>query len=59
MIDLSGKANGRGTYLHPKSSCWEKGIKGSLSNALKTNLSDKDIQTLNDFLKENLMLDQD
>ena len=27
-VDPTGKANGRGAYLHPVRSCWEKALKG-------------------------------
>lgn len=40
--DATGKADGRGAYLHDKRSCWEKALKGSLANALKTELSQSD-----------------
>jgi hypothetical protein len=41
-VDPSGKANGRGAYLHKLRSCWEKGLKGSLAHALKVELTDQD-----------------
>jgi len=41
-IDLTGKLPGRGAYLHDLRSCWEKGLKGALSKALKTNLTPED-----------------
>ncbi len=35
-VDPTGKANGRGAYLHPVRSCWEKALKGAtIKNALK------------------------
>ena len=46
MYDATGKANGRGAYLHAKRSCWERAIKGSLANALKTGLTDEDVEHL-------------
>ena len=50
--DPTGKANGRGTYLHDKRSCWERALKGSLANALKTELSQMDIDHLTQVLRE-------
>jgi len=44
--DPTGKASGRGAYLHDQRSCWERAIKGGLARALKTELSDEDIQHL-------------
>jgi hypothetical protein len=51
QIDPTGKTAGRGAYLHDNRSCWEKGLKGSLAHALKTNLTDKDREMLEAFLK--------
>ena len=42
QIDPTGKISGRGAYLHNKYSCWEKGMKGSLARALRSELSDQD-----------------
>lgn len=50
--DPTGKANGRGAYLHDKRSCWERALKGSLANALKTELSQTDIDHLTEILRE-------
>lgn len=40
--DPTGKANGRGAYIHDKQACWEKAMKGSLANALHTSLDEAD-----------------
>jgi len=50
--DATGKADGRGAYLHNKRSCWEKALKGSLANALKTELTQSDRDHLVSILKE-------
>jgi len=42
IYDPTGKANGRGAYLHDRRSCWERALKGSLEQALKTKLSESD-----------------
>jgi len=42
VFDATGKANGRGAYLHNRRSCWEQALKGSLAQALKTDLTEKD-----------------
>ena len=52
-VDPTGKLPGRGAYLHDRRSCWERGLKGSLAHALKTELSDQDRETLMAFM-ENL-----
>jgi uncharacterized protein len=50
LIDPTGKASGRGAYLHNLRSCWQRGLKGTLAQALKTNLTDQDLNILNGFL---------
>jgi predicted RNA-binding protein YlxR (DUF448 family) len=42
QLDPSGKAAGRGAYLHNQKSCWERAIKGALANALKVELTEQD-----------------
>lgn len=49
-VDPTGKAAGRGAYLHNKRSCWERGLKGPLAHALKTELTDQDRQLLLAFM---------
>jgi len=50
QIDPTGKAAGRGAYLHNKRSCWGHGLKGALAHALKTELTGQDRQHLLEFL---------
>jgi uncharacterized protein len=50
-IDPTGKLAGRGAYLHDRRSCWERGLKGALANALKTELSQQDRETLLAFME--------
>ncbi|MCL4368623.1 MAG: YlxR family protein [Actinobacteria bacterium] len=38
-LDPTGKAPGRGAYLHDQRSCWEAGLRGPLAQALRTELS--------------------
>ena len=49
-IDPTGKQAGRGAYLHNARSCWERGLKGALANALKTELTVDDRSRLTSFL---------
>lgn len=49
QIDLTGKVNGRGAYLHNRLSCWEAGLKGTLARALKVEISDQNRQLLLSF----------
>jgi uncharacterized protein len=45
-IDPTGKATGRGAYLHDNRSCWERALKGALSHALKTEMTEQDREIL-------------
>lgn len=51
MVDTTGKLPGRGAYLHDAYSCWDKGLKGALAQALKTELSVEDKERLSAFAK--------
>jgi uncharacterized protein len=51
-VDPTGKMAGRGAYLHDKLSCWQRGLKGALAQALKTSLSSEDRQKLEAFMAE-------
>ena len=50
LVDPTGKLAGRGAYLHNQRSCWERGLKGALSHALKTELTEEDRKTLLAFI---------
>jgi predicted RNA-binding protein YlxR (DUF448 family) len=50
LIDPTGKVNGRGAYLHDQRSCWERGLRGGLANALKITLTAEDKALLEDFM---------
>jgi uncharacterized protein len=50
-VDLTGKLPGRGAYLHNTQACWQKGLKGSLANALKVDLTPTDLEMLDQFKK--------
>lgn len=50
VVDPTGKANGRGAYIHPIRSCWEKALKGgTIRNALKITPAMDDIEALRAF----------
>ena len=49
-IDPTGKLAGRGAYLHDLRPCWERGLKGSLANALKAEINAEDRAKLEEFL---------
>jgi uncharacterized protein len=50
QIDPTGKLAGRGAYLHDRRECWERGLKGALSHALKTTLTQDDRARLDTFM---------
>ncbi len=50
QIDPTGKLAGRGAYLHNSRPCWEKGLKGPLSHALKADLTADDLERLRQFM---------
>lgn len=50
LVDQTGKLSGRGAYLHDRRSCWEVGLKGALSHALRIPLTIKDLENLTAFM---------
>ncbi len=53
-VDPTGKAHGRGAYLHNKRSCWLRGIKGGLDHTLKTKLTDQETKELLTYMETNI-----
>jgi predicted RNA-binding protein YlxR (DUF448 family) len=49
-VDLTGKAAGRGAYLHALQSCWQKGLKGTLAHALRVELTEQDREILRAYM---------
>ncbi len=49
QVDLTGRAHGRGAYLHDDPSCWERGLNGGLDHALNTRLTDQEKQALREY----------
>ena len=49
QVDPTGKLAGRGAYLHDRRSCWERGLRGGLAHALKTELLPADRERLEAF----------
>lgn len=49
-VDPTGKIPGRGSYLHDRHSCWERGLKGALAHALKVELTEQDREVLRAFM---------
>lgn len=50
-VDPTGKVPGRGAYIHGNHSCWERALKGPIGSALKTELTDADRMSLNEFMQ--------
>ena len=54
-VDLTGKAHGRGAYLHSKRSCWLQAIKkGTLGHTLKADLTDQEKQDLLTYMEDHI-----
>ncbi|MFN0094827.1 MAG: RNase P modulator RnpM [Dehalococcoidia bacterium] len=50
IVDPTGRANGRGAYLHPLRACWVKALKGAtIQNALKISPAKTDVEALRAF----------
>jgi len=49
IIDPTGKIAGRGAYLHLQRSCWEHGMQGALSSALKIELTPEERDRLMNY----------
>lgn len=52
QVDLNGKLAGRGAYLHKRQTCWSQALNHRLSQALRTKLTDQDIERLRRFFEE-------
>lgn len=48
-VDSTGKAAGRGAYVHNVRSCWEQALKGAINHALRVEITASDRQLLQDF----------
>lgn len=52
LVDPSGKLPGRGAYLHPARSCWEKALAGrQIQQALRTQLDAENRRMLVDYME--------
>lgn len=51
-VDPTGKAPGRGAYLHNLRSCWQKALQGSLSKALRAELTAETREELSAWMNE-------
>ena len=53
-VDPTGKAHGRGAYLHDLRSCWLRGINGALDHALGTKLTDQEKEDLLTYMESHI-----
>lgn len=54
-VDPSGKAHGRGAYLHPRTECFETAAKRKrFGAALQTNLREEDVERLREEFEKEL-----
>lgn len=53
-VDPTGKAHGRGAYLHDQRSCWLRGINGALDHALRTKLTDQEKEELLAYMESHI-----
>ena len=53
-VDTTGKAHGRGAYLHYQRSCWLRGINGALDHALRTKLTDQEKKELTAYMESHI-----
>lgn len=50
FVDPTGKAAGRGAYVHAIRKCWEQAIKGPINGALRIELTANDREKLKEFM---------
>ncbi len=51
-IDLLGKVQGRGAYLHDIRACWMHGLKGALAKALRTEITEHEMADLVAYMED-------
>lgn len=52
LVDPTGKAAGRGAYIHKARSCWEKAVKGPINHALRVEITPADRQMLEQYISQ-------
>jgi len=51
LLDPTGKAPGRGAYLHNQRSCWQTALKGALAHALKVEFTEQDRALIQEYMQ--------
>ncbi len=59
IVDSTGKQPGRGAYLHVQQDCISKGINGAIARALKSEITEANLNQLKEFLSDHLSTMQD
>jgi hypothetical protein len=49
--DPTGKAAGRGAYVHARPECWQKGINVQLAHALRAQITEEDRKRLSAYFE--------
>lgn len=52
LVDPTGKAAGRGAYLHNIRSCWEQALKGPINHALRIEITVEDRERIKKFIEQ-------
>ena len=52
IVDPTGKVAGRGAYVHNTRACWEQALKGSISHALRVELTQEDRERLTGYMNQ-------
>ncbi|HNR02908.1 MAG TPA: YlxR family protein [Anaerolineaceae bacterium] len=51
-VDATGKAAGRGAYVHNIRACWEQALKGPINHALRMEITPSDRERLLDYMNQ-------
>jgi predicted RNA-binding protein YlxR (DUF448 family) len=51
-IDPTGKSPGRGAYVHNDPVCWKSALAGSISKALRKELTEEEYNELSAYMSE-------
>lgn len=52
LVDPTGKAAGRGAYVHNIRSCWEQALKGPINHALRIVVTAEDRERIKQFIDQ-------
>lgn len=52
VVDPTGKVAGRGAYVHETRACWEKALRGPINQALRTEINQEEMETLQRYIQQ-------